>query len=139
MKKFTLIIGIGLIVIHLLSEAHSVLYLLRPDIANQNANGWFVRAQTFYIAVEWWLKMYTDQLLLCMTYFMMAAIAYRYSVRLFLIIFLYALYHTLDTYLLLFNWKQGFAKYYVLLAFTIAATILLLIPEKKKSIFRSME
>lgn len=139
MKRFIIWVGVALVVGHILTEAHSVLYLLRPDIANQDASHLFFIHQKFFISAEWFVKMTCDQILICATYLLMAYISRKYSKRLFYVVCVYFFYHVADTFLLFLNWKQGFWKYYILLFVTLISTIWLLLPEKKAGKLVSME
>lgn len=129
--KFETKIALWLIFATAITEAHSVLYLLLPDVANGSASNWFMhRTLPFLLTIEWWVKSFGDQLLWCTTYFLMALIAHKYSHRLFYIVLIFFAYHFIDSFLLFWNWKQGFVKYYVLLGITISSTVLICLPIK---------
>lgn len=81
----------------------------------------------------------TEGLLWCITYFCMAAIAYKYSMKVFIIICIYFFYHVFDQILFAYDYKRGYMTYWALLSISLSVLVVIFWPMKKKAIYRAME
>lgn len=142
MKKLTVILCALLIVGHMLTELGSILYLVyRPQAWRIDP---FLDSDYEFpggegIDLYWWIKWVTDDLLWCITYFVLAKIAYQYSFRLFLIGSIFFLYHVIDHFMLWWNYKTSYWLYWIMLAAIIGTIASLFAPEKKQAIIKSLQ
>jgi hypothetical protein len=132
MKQLVIILGIILIVGHLLTEVHGIIYDIYPKINTINLDLFWKKNFHFDLSLHWWIKDLCDSMLLIIVFFVMAKIAYQYSYTLFLISVIYMIYHVIDLCLFMYNYKQTKEIYWVLLAATIASTGLLIFHKRKK-------
>jgi hypothetical protein len=91
------------------------------------------------LAIQWYLKMSLDDLMVISTYFFFAWVANKYSRKLFFIISIWFFYHLLDLYMFWWNYKSTYWAYWSLLLIAVIQTIILLIPIKEKGRVVSME
>lgn len=128
------LIGVVVIASMILTEAHTFFRWVYPVIAEQSANKWFFGGEVMFkgggiITVEWWIKSFCDELYLCLILFIASKMSYHYgNMRVFLILAICSLYQCVDTFLLLYNWKQGDIKYILLLVTSVSSITVLIIP-----------
>lgn len=139
MKIKILIIGIGLIFFHLLTELHSLLNYKYPSVAQTQVDIFLSKTYKMLLAIQWYLKMSLDDLMVISTYFFFAWVANKYSRKLFFIISIWFFYHLLDLYMFWWNYKSTYWAYWSLLLIAVIQTIILLIPIKEKGRVVSME
>lgn len=142
MKKITIILCSLLIAGHLLTELGSVLYLInRPK--TWHIDPFLSPSYEFPggegIDLYWWIKWVTDDLLWCITFFVLAKIAYQVSFRLFLVGSVFFLYHAIDHFMLWWNYKTSYWMYWVMITAVIATIASLFMPEKKQGIIKSLQ
>lgn len=139
MKKFTIIIGVLLILFHALTELHSILFAANPTLANKEVDPFLKKDFSQPILFLWYIKFLADDILWCISYFCMALIAHKYSQKVFLIVCVYFVYHIIDQFLFMYNYKRTYAVYWVMLAASIISIMILLWPMKKKGLYKAME
>lgn len=132
MNKITKI-AILLIVGHVLTETHSVVRVVYPESLNVNVNWFWEKKFNFPISVLWWLKMVSEDVLWCITFFVMAKVSKNISRKFFLIACVYFVYHAIDLFMFLYDYKQTYLVYWLSLAATSAAVIFLIWPIKEKA------
>lgn len=91
------------------------------------------------IDLYWWVKWVTDDMLWCITFFVMAKVAYQVSYRLFLVAWTFFCYHVIDHFMLWWNYKTSYWLYWFLAAAIVATICLLFAPEKKQAIVKSLK
>lgn len=127
MKVKILLIGIVLIVAHLLTELHSVVYALDPKAANSEVDLFLSPQFQFKLSVQWYLKMMFDDLLVVVISFIAAHFARDHSYVLFWILTIFAYYHIIDLFLFFWNYKRTVAVYWFLGAASTTGVVLLFI------------
>lgn len=144
MRRLIIWYGAVLIIAHLLTEAHSVLYYFYPNVATMRLDLFFTsEPMQIYgdgepgLEFQWYLKMLSENFLLCVTYFVLANIAYRYSLLLFFIACIFFFYHLIDTFLFMYNYKKSASIYWVMLVAMSASVFMLFIKLKVYS-YKSM-
>lgn len=140
MKRFTLIIAILLIIGHALTELHSYLLAAYPQLATKEVDPFLKKDFKQPILFLWYIKFMTEGALWMITYFCMALVSYRYSLKLFLIVTVYFFYHAIDQFLFAYDYKRSYMTYWALLSISISVIIILVWPIKKKTgIYKSIE
>lgn len=135
--KRVVITMVGLLIgAHLLTEAASISAKLWPSVMAEKVNLFYVDG--FAMERWWYVKMTCDDLLLVVTYFVLARVAYRYSIKLFMIACVFSLYHLIDGYMFWYNYKQSHWLYWALMASVILSILLLIIPFKVSGKYKSM-
>lgn len=138
MKRFNVILAVTLLIATGLTEAHSIIRVLNPATESIQVN-WFWKAGFDYaISILWMIKMMADEFLLIVTYFMMAYIALRFSLKTFLIISCFFFYWVVDNFLFYYNYKQTYWVFWTLLILLVFVVTLLLIPFKERGKFISL-
>jgi len=128
-----------LIVGHLFTELHSVVLFIDPNIKQVSVDLFLCNNFKFDLSLLWYIKMVGDDLLWCSTYYVMAKIAYKYSFTLFLVAGIYFIYHLIDSFLFLYNYKQTYWVYWSLLIVSVISILFIAFPIKKnKGIYKSM-
>lgn len=134
----TVILGVG----HLLTEGGTFSWVtsgkqpvyvqpfLSPSYKWYDPNG---------IDLHWFIKYVTTDLLFCMTFFVLAKIAYRFSFRLFLIGITWFLYHCFDLFMLWWNFKTSYWLYLITYVAITATIVSLFVPEKRQAIVKSIK
>jgi hypothetical protein len=139
MRKQIIIIGIGLILFHSLTELHSLITVLNKQVSGLSVDLFLSPAYKMLLQFCWYLKMNFDSLLVIATYYFFAWVASKYSRRLFYIASVWFLYHVLDLYMFWWNYKSTYWVYWCLLIAGTIQTVLLLIPIKERAKIVSME
>src|SRR5690349_8269565 len=138
MKRTILIIGLLLIVSHILTEAHSILNALY-HINNVAYDVFWSAKFKMLLSLQWIIKMNGDDLLVIIIFFIAAYIARKYSKRLTLILFVWALYHVVDIFLFWFNYKSDPYTYWNMIVFCTMETLMLFLPlREEKSKYKSL-
>jgi hypothetical protein len=140
MKRFSIILGVGVIVSLVFTEAHSLFRLIDPLSADKPLDLFLSPSFHMQLPFQWYLKMTFDDLFLIVITFTAAIVARRYSFKMFSLFCLVFIYKAIDVFLFWWNYKISFATYYVLITF-IAAWIILIIfhKDRNQSIYKSME
>lgn len=142
MKKFTVIICVFLIFGHLMLEAGAA-YQKLNDYKPLHINPFLSGSYEFYdkkgISAYWWLQLNCIEFLWCTTFFILAKIAYQYSFRLFLVGFIFFLYHLIDWFMLWYDYKTSVLFYWFLNTAVVIAIIVLFLPDKKQAVYKSMK
>lgn len=136
MRRIVITLVVLLITGHLLTEAASIASMISPALMEQKVNLFYTGG--FEMERWWYVKMTCDDLLLVITYFCLARIAYQYSIKLFMIACVFTLYHTIDGYMFWYNYKQSHWLYWALLASVILSILLLILPFKVSGKYKSM-
>jgi hypothetical protein len=131
MKSRYIAIVTLLMVGHLLSELHSVIYWVDPKTISYWVDDWFIKPKfrVDHISILWYSKMVEDSLLLVVFFFAGACQSHshnyktylewqRYAMRLYCIWLLYFFYHCVDTFLFFYNYKSNNLLYVVMLGIT---------------------
>lgn len=144
MRKLTILLCVMLILSHVLTEASTLLYLFFPEIDQIKVNPWLDKNYVFYgdpagINLKWFIKYMTDDILLTVTFFVVAKVSYQYSYRLFLVGSTFFIYHLIDTFMLWYNYKTSDWIYWLLNAIICTSIVWLFIPERKQGMLKSME
>ena len=79
------------------------------------------------------------EFLWCLTFFVLAKIAYRYNFRLFLIGCIFFLYHVVDWFMMWYDYKTSQLFYWFLNGAIVLSIIALFIPEKKQGVVKSID
>lgn len=127
MKMKIIVIGIVLIVVHLLTELHSILYAIDPKAANSEVDLFLSPQFQFKLTVQWYFKMMFDDLLIVILCFLLANSYKNYSFVLHLIAIIYAFYHIIDLFLFFWNYKRTVAVYWFLGSASTIGVVLLFI------------
>lgn len=136
MKRWIILLVTILVGAHLLTESASIMAKIWPEVLWRKANLFFTGG--YEMEYWWYIKYATDDLLLVATYFVLAKVAYRYSVKLFLVATVFFAYHCIDSWMFWYNFKQSHWLYWALMATLVIALILLVIPIKEKSKYKSI-
>lgn len=134
MRRLIIWYGTLLIFGHLITEAHSVLYAISPDTAGTKLDLFWCSYPVLDIEVQWYVKMLCEDLNICLIFFVLTNITYRFSSALFFVSSVFFLYHVIDVFLFCYNYKRTASVYWVLLAAAIASVIFLII---KRKVFQS--
>lgn len=137
MKRLTTTIGILLIVGLFLTEAHSILYIIAPDIANEPVNV-FIDPPSFQISLEWVVLNICQSLYIICLAFAGAKASIYFSSKLFRIMCVAFCYGVVDLFMFFYNYKREPYMFYVLVAACISSIVFLIMPEKKKSKYKSL-
>lgn len=140
MKKFTKVIALALILAHAGTESYMIIWKIWEESANIKAL-WFIDNSSVPdgLSVLWYIKYMSDDILWVTTYMCFARVAYQYSLKIFLIVSIFVLYHLLDTIMFFVNFKSSHWLYIVLLGMNAAALVLVFLPMKPKAKVVSME
>lgn len=103
-----------LIVVHLLTELHSIIYAVDPKAASSEVDLFLSSQFRFKLSVQWYFKMMFDDLLIVILCFLLANAYKNYSFVLHLIAIIYAFYHIIDLLLFFWNYKRTVAVYWFL-------------------------
>lgn len=121
---------------HLFTEVSAILVKIWPEVMSKKVNLFYTGG---YEMEYWWYIYFSSQdLLWVITYFVLARVSYQYSIKLFMIACVFALYHTIDGYMFWYNYKQSHWLYWALMASVILCILLLIIPFKVSSKYKSM-
>lgn len=142
MKTFTIIICILLIFGHLLLESGAALQIYN-DYRRIYINPFFSPTYEWYdpkgISYYHWVQMNCVEFLWCVTFFVLAKVAYQYSYRLFRVGCIFFLYHIIDWFMMWWDYKTSNLFYYYLNGAIIISIIAMLVPEKKQGVLKSLQ
>jgi len=147
MRRFTIILCVLLIAGHLLTEAWAGVYWLYDGELKYIEPFWSpyydfpepIGQKQPGIDIYWYIKDLTVDFLWCLTFFVLAAVARKYSFRLFLIGCIWFAYHAFDMGMYLWNFKTSYWLYLIIYVSIILCIVSLFIPEKKKGIIKSLD
>lgn len=132
MRRVTIIIGIVLIVGHILTEAHSILWQIKPEINYKMVNIFIDKSEPA-ISVHWAIKIIMDSFLDVLLMAILSVLAFKYvSIPLGIICFGYTIYHTLDIYFFIYNNKKTPELYWACIALTAINTVIILLTKYRK-------
>lgn len=137
MKKLVIAIGIILIVGHLLTELYMLVWAMDESSATTMLKP-FPKDST-EISVLWYIKMFTDELLWCLTYWAFALVAKRYSNVLFSVVMIFFMYHIADFFMYLIAYKNFRWLYILMLAFDVTAVLFLIFQKEKTTKYKSLK
>jgi len=128
MKSRYASIVILLVVGHLLTESHTFIYWAWPESKDYYVDDWFLQTsfKAEQLSILWYSKMLEDSLVLMAILFAGACQAHsrnyatylewqRYSMRLYVIWYIYFMYHVFDTVSFMYNYKTSYWMYIVVL------------------------
>jgi len=140
MKRFSIILGVGVIVGLVFTEAHSLFRLISPATADKSVDLFLSPSFHMQLPFQWYLKMTFDDLFVAIIAFAAAIVSVRYSFKMFSLFGLVFIYKAIDMILFWWNYKSSYATYYILVA-VIGAWIILIIfhKDKNQSLYKSME
>lgn len=128
------IAAIGLIIAHAATELWQLVWAIWPKSVNATVN-YFLdqKAMPNGISLLWWIKMFTDEVLICYVFYDYAMTALRTSRKKFAVVFSFFVYHVFDGVMFLYNFKQAQWIYWVMLGFDLTAIIILFMPIKERA------
>lgn len=132
MNRLIAILGFVLIGAHILTEVHGFIYDVFPKINEMNVDLFWSKDFKLKLNLHWYIKMLSDDLFVVICFYVMAKIAAQYSFKLFLICGIYMMYHVIDAFCFMYNYKQTTEIYYALVLCSSAATLILITPSKMK-------
>jgi len=139
MNRFIKMISIMVLVALALTESHSVLRAIDKDAAEQKYDLFISNRYERELQVQWYLKMTFDTVMMIVLSFVAAAVSYRVSFKLFMVLSVVCLYHIVDLYAFWYNYKSSVPMYWVLLCVVIVLIIYLIWgKEKQQAIIKSM-
>ncbi len=130
MKKLTILLSIAMILGHAITELATILgrkfvylqtLMIKPFWGSKEE-----------IAFLWYIKFMSEELLWCVTMFVLCKISYQYSFRFFTLSCVFFLYHLIDMTMFFYDFKRSYNAYMVLMIMMIAGIIALVWPYKKK-------
>lgn len=125
-KAKVIILSLMLIIGHGLTELHSIVYALDPTLADTEMDLFLDPSFKFDLSFQWYVKMFMDGFLNLLMMFIIAQLARDYSKVLFWVAVVYALYHILDLFMFVWNYKRTVGVYWSLIGVsTIGLTLLL--------------
>lgn len=142
MRKVTIISTVILGAGHLLTEAGTVSYKLsggEPVYVNPFLSPSYKWYDPKGIDLHWFIKYVTTDFLFCLAFFVLAKVAYRFSFRLFLVGFIWFVYHCIDLFMLWWDFKTSYWLYIVMYAAVTGTIISLFVPEKQQAIIKSLK
>lgn len=140
MKKLTFGIALALIVAHLLTESYMIVWKIWEESATIKATLFIDNSSVpDGLSILWYIKYLSDDLLWVITYICFARIAYQYSLKMFLIISIFTIYHIIDMAMFCINFKSSRWLYLVLMGLDIIALIIIFLPIKNKAKVISIE
>jgi|ERR1700722_1000620 len=132
MRRTTIIVGIILVIGHVLTETHSILWRIDPSI-NYKMVKIFIDKSQPAISVHWAIKIIMDSFLDVLLMAILSTLAFKYvSVPLGIICFGYTVYHALDIYFFIFNNKSTPELYWACIILTAMNTLIILLTKYKK-------
>lgn len=129
MKRFIIFIAVLLIVGHMFTYSSAILSQIYPEIMSKKAN--LFKHGGVVMEYWWYIKFTCDDFLWVITFFALTTIAYRYSVRLAMVSFIFLLYHLFDGIMFWDNYKSSKWEERGLMIAVIISVIFLVIPAKK--------
>lgn len=139
MKRKIFILAILLIAGHCSTEFYHIVRWIDPGYLDKNIDLFLSPSFKMELNVVYYAKFMADDVLFCISFYVIAQIAYEYSIKIFWIGWIYFLYHVVDSFLFWWNYKTGYAVYCVMLAAVVLSTIILILPIKeRKGIYKSM-
>lgn len=136
MKK----IIIALIVGHILTASYAVLWLFGSKVPTIRANLFLDQSiMPEGIELAWYVKFISIYLLFCITYFCFAKVIFVYNRKLFFVVSIFGVYHTIDLICFLVNFSQSWWLYIVLALLIGMAIVFALLPIKEKAKIISLE
>lgn len=141
MNKLTTTVAVLLIVFLVLTELHSIVDALFPAEAQKKYDLFLSPSFHMKLSVQWYLKFVFDDLFLIVFAFVGAKVAYRYSYKLFLVMWVIFGYFVFDLASFFWNYKSSFRAYWAVLFFAAVGIILLVWPRRKKEegLYKSMD
>lgn len=137
MRRFVIWICVLLIVAHALTELATILTEIWPKQMNEHVD--YFMNYDMKIYRYWYFKMAADDFLFISFSFVGAAISYKYSFRLFLIMCCFFVYHVIDAVMFWYNYRTSYIIYWSLLSAVIISVLLLALPvERWKSKYKSL-
>jgi len=132
---------------HLITELHTVLFWVNPQLEFYFVDHWFLKPdyKVDNMNVLWYSKMIEDLLLLCSLFFAGASQAFsrnyssylewqRYSFRLYGIWCVYFFYHVFDMWMFFYNYKTSYVLYIIVLLLSTALAMFIAIFRHKKDL-----
>jgi hypothetical protein len=129
-----LVTAILLICVHVFTEAWQLVWVFIPHADAVSVNYFLDKsAMPKGIPLLWWVKMLTDEVLLCYVFFDYAHTALKTSRKKFMVVLVFFIYHLFDSAMFLYNYKQSHWLYIALLALDCVALVILFLPVKEKA------
>jgi hypothetical protein len=135
-----LLSAIALIVVHAATELWQVIWAIWPQTETARVNLFIDKnALPEGMTVLWWVKSLTDELLWCYVFFDYAYTALRTSRKKFWVVFVFFMYHAFDAAMFVYNYKQSYWIYIVLLVLDAIALVIIFLPMKERAKIVNME
>ncbi len=135
-----LLSAIFLIAAHALTEAWQLIWVIWPQSEHINVNLFInKKALPEGMTVLWWVKLLTDELLWCYVFFDYARTALKTSRKKFLVVSVFFIYHAFDFGMFMYDYKQSYWVYWVMLALDAAALVIIFLPIKEKARIVSLD
>lgn len=122
-----------------LTEVHSVVDGIWPVFAQRKIDLFASPDFHMTLTVQWYLKFTFEDMFLIVLSFTAAKIALKYSRKLCVVLHVIFFYQVIDLVLFYWNYKSSFQAYWLLLFTVILCIFLILRPEKKSAVIKSME
>lgn len=137
MRLLVIIVGLLLIVGHILTEAYMIVWKADERTVTEIIHP-FKGNPEQEITVLWYMKMFFDELLWCITYGTFAIVAKRYSKVLFAIVVVFFFYHVSDFCLFVYNYKNVRGLYIAMLIIDVMAILYLIFSKEKETKYKSL-
>ncbi len=132
MDRLAKVVGILFIVGHIMTETHGFLYHFYPKSETIYLDLFWSSSFKLKLNVLWYFKTFFDDGLLVLILYSVARMVYERSIKLYMIAIIYMLYHIVDIFCFMYNYKQTWEIYWALLYASTAATLILIIPHREK-------
>jgi hypothetical protein len=109
-----------------------------PEFGDQEYDLFISSDFKMQLPVKWYLKMQFDSFLVLLILFLWGSTAQYYSRRLFYTLTIWVLYHGVDIWMFMYNYKSTWWVYWSMLIFAMAIIIISVIPIKEKAKIVSM-
>lgn len=126
-------VAILIVVSLILTEAHSVVTRLFPELAEQDARHLFFKPVPFAVPFKWWIKFNTDAILLTTLTGCLARVTVQVSRRLFYISVILFLYTGFDYGMFIYNYKLSYDAYWSVIAAIVLMIFSMFLPGKPKA------
>lgn len=130
MKKLTYLLCVALVFGHAITELATLLGRRFEVLQTMYVHPfWWSREK---IAILWYIKFSTEELLWNIVMFVLCKVAFQYSVRLFRVCLVFFAYHFIDMLMFFGDFKRSYNIYIALMGATMIAAALIAFPEKNK-------
>lgn len=116
-----------------LTEAHSFLQHFYPETLRLEYSFWLSPSfGVFNLSVIWYIKMLFENLLIVILFFVIIKLRYGFSRKMFLIFILNAGYHAFDFISFIWNYKNNYISYWIVLAIMTISELIIIFGNQNK-------